>query len=150
MTKEYTAEENKAWRAKQPQKMVVVKVIIKSDQGRVLLAKPDYKKSWQLPGGGVDDNESPEQAAVREVKEELNLDISQDSLQIKGTIYKADEELLFVIYESTPLISEDAKFTLQGDEITDFQFADVYDVAPLLSSYYTDFWAKNYANGITS
>ena len=143
MSKEYTVEENKAWRARQPQKMVVVKVIIKSDEGRILLAKPDYKKSWQLPGGGVDDGESPEQAVVREIKEELNLEISEDSLRIKGTIYKRDEELLFVIYESNELIPENTKLTVQENEITDFQFAVPSDVVSLLSDYYSDFW-NNY------
>ena len=144
MAKEYTVEENKAWRAVQPQKMVVAKVVIKSDQERVLLAKPDYKRSWQLPGGGAEAGESPEQAAVREVKEELGLDISENDLQIKGTIYRRDEELLLVIYESTKKISENTKLTVQTNEITDFQFAVLADVAPLLSDYYLDFWTRKY------
>ena len=144
MSKEYTEEENRVWRASQPQKMIVVKVVIKSDLGNILLAKPDYKKTWQLPGGGVENGESPEQAAVREVKEELNLDILDSDLAIKGTIYKPDEELLFIVYEYTKLIAEDIKFDLQADEITDFQFAQVQNVAPLLSSYYLDFWNQSY------
>ena len=144
MSKEYTEEENRVWRASQPQKMIVVKVVIKSDLGNILLAKPDYKKTWQLPGGGVENGESPEQAAVREVKEELNLDILDSDLAIKGTIYKSDEELLFIVYEYTKLIAEDTKFDLQADEITDFQFAQVQNVAPLLSSYYLDFWNQSY------
>jgi len=144
MTKEYTEEENRIWRASQPQKMIVVKVVIKSDLGNILLAKPDYKKTWQLPGGGVENSESPEQAAVREVKEELNLDIVESDLSIKGTIYRSDEEMLFIIFESTKLITEDVEFNLQADEITDFQFAQVQNVTPLLSSYYSDFWHQNY------
>jgi len=144
MAKEYTEDENRIWSASQPQKMIIVKVVIKSDLGNVLLAKPDYKKTWQLPGGGVEDGESPEQAAVREVKEELNLEIAENELSIKGTIYKSDEELLFIVYEYTKLITEDTKFNLQADEITDFQFAQVQNVAPLLSSYYLDFWHQNY------
>lgn len=144
MTKEYTEEENRIWRASQPQKMIVVKVVIKSDLGNILLAKPDYKKTWQLPGGGVENRESPEQAAVREIKEELNLDILESDLSIKGTIYKSDEEILFIVYESTKLITEGTKFNLQANEITDFQFAQVQNVIPLLSSYYSDFWHQNY------
>jgi len=144
MNKEYTEEENRIWRAAQPQKMIVVKVVMKSDLGNILLVKPAYKKTWQLPGGGVNDGESPEQAAVREVKEELGLDISADDLFIKGTIYKTDEEMLFVIYESNKLLVEDTKFSLQVGEITDFQFASIDTVAPLLSDYYAAFWSKKY------
>ena len=144
MTKEYTEEENKIWRAQQPQKMIVVKVVIKSDRGNILLAKPNYKKSWQLPGGGVDDGESPEEAAIREVREELSLNLALDSLQLKGTIYKQDEELLFLVYEAGEVISEDTQLHVEEGEITDFQFAPVSDVAPLLSDYYADFWKKHY------
>ena len=144
MTKEYTQEENRIWRASQPQKMIVVKVIIKSDLGNVLLAKPNYKKTWQLPGGGVENGESPEQAVIREVKEELNLNIVESDLSIKGTIYKSDEEILFVLYESHKLITEDTRLNLQADEITNFQFTEVQNVTPLLPSYYSDFWLQNY------
>jgi A/G-specific adenine glycosylase len=35
---------------------------------------------WEFPGGKVRDNETPEQACVREIKEEVNLDISVDTL----------------------------------------------------------------------
>ncbi|MNY60947.1 RNA pyrophosphohydrolase [compost metagenome] len=108
------------------------------------MAKPNYKKSWQLPGGGVDNGESPEEAAVREVREELNLDIFENDLNIKGTIYKQDEELLFVVYEYGKLISEEVELKLQADEIIDFQFVATADVAPLLSDYYTDFWNRYY------
>lgn len=145
MTKEYTEEENRSWRAQQPQKMIVVKVVIKSDQGNILLAKPSYKKSWQLPGGGVDDGEGPEEAAIREVREELSLNLHPDNLQLTGTIYKQDEELLFLVYEASGAIPEDTQLRVEEGEIADFQFANVDDVAPLLSDYYADFWKKNYS-----
>ena len=41
--------------------------------GRVLLVDPVYKDPWEIPGGVVDADESPGQAAVREVREELGL-----------------------------------------------------------------------------
>jgi 8-oxo-dGTP pyrophosphatase MutT (NUDIX family) len=144
MSKEYTEEENRIWRASQPQKMIVAKVVITSDRGNILLIKPNYKKTWQLPGGGVNNDEGPEEAALREVKEELNLQLFKDDLHIKGVIYKQDEEILFVVYENKNAIPEDTGFGLQVNEITDFQFTLVTDVAPLLSEYYADFWRRNY------
>jgi ADP-ribose pyrophosphatase YjhB (NUDIX family) len=97
----------------QPQKMIVVKVVIRPDKGNILLAKPDYKKTWQLPGGGVNDRESLEDAVVRETREELHLILARDDLKIKGTIYKQDQEILFVIFDSIKLIPEDTELKVQ-------------------------------------
>ncbi len=52
--------------------------------GRVLLAKRPEEKSmaglWEFPGGKVEKNETPEIALVRELAEELNIDISESCL----------------------------------------------------------------------
>lgn len=49
------------------------------DKGKVLLARHHDltidEIYWCMPGGAVEPGETPEQAAVREVKEETNLDI---------------------------------------------------------------------------
>jgi 8-oxo-dGTP pyrophosphatase MutT (NUDIX family) len=41
--------------------------------GRVLLVQPTYRKQWLLPGGNAEPGESPAQAWVREVGEELGV-----------------------------------------------------------------------------
>jgi 8-oxo-dGTP diphosphatase len=49
------------------------------DGSRVLLiqrARPPYEGIWTLPGGRIEDGETAEEAAAREVKEELGLDVS--------------------------------------------------------------------------
>ncbi|HEY4519525.1 MAG TPA: NUDIX hydrolase [Candidatus Paceibacterota bacterium] len=43
---------------------------------RLLVVKPNYKSHWSIPGGMVDKDESPQEACVREVFEEINLTIS--------------------------------------------------------------------------
>ena len=37
----------------------------------------DYKGGWEFPGGKVEPGESPEQAVVREIKEELNTNMME-------------------------------------------------------------------------
>jgi 8-oxo-dGTP pyrophosphatase MutT (NUDIX family) len=51
-------------------------VVIREQQGELLLAviRPRGKMVWALPKGHVDPGETPEQAAMREVREETGLD----------------------------------------------------------------------------
>lgn len=43
--------------------------------------KPPYKGYWTLPGGKIEFGEHPEEAALREVKEETDLDCKSEGLK---------------------------------------------------------------------
>ena len=56
----------------------VVAAIIR-DGGKVFATQRgygDYKDGWEFPGGKIEAGESPQQALVREIKEELDTDIA--------------------------------------------------------------------------
>lgn len=55
--------------------------IIRDQEGRFLLSHRRDIDGWNLPGGGVEPNEAPWEAVVREVREETGLEVSVDSLQ---------------------------------------------------------------------
>ncbi|MEV6832114.1 NUDIX hydrolase [Amycolatopsis sp. NPDC051102] len=51
-------------------------VLFRDAQGRVLLVEPNYgSETWEIPGGGLEEGESPRSAARREIKEELGFDM---------------------------------------------------------------------------
>ena len=63
--------------------LVVALALVDSDD-RVLLAQRPAGKSmaglWEFPGGKVEPHETPERAVIREVKEELDIDVEQSCL----------------------------------------------------------------------
>jgi len=59
---------------------VVAAVIVRD--GRIFATQRgygDFKDMWEFPGGKIESGESPEDALKREIKEELDADISVDS-----------------------------------------------------------------------
>lgn len=64
--------------------VLVVAVALIDVDGRVLIAKrPEGKKLaglWEFPGGKVEPGERPEQALIRELKEELDIDVKESCL----------------------------------------------------------------------
>ena len=48
-----------------PRKRLIAHVLIRDDQGRVLLCETQFKPDWELPGGIVEPGESPRLGAVR-------------------------------------------------------------------------------------
>jgi 8-oxo-dGTP pyrophosphatase MutT (NUDIX family) len=57
----------------------VVAALIKNSKGEVYIQQrpldKEYDGKWELPGGKVEEHETLEQAIIREIKEELNVDI---------------------------------------------------------------------------
>jgi 8-oxo-dGTP diphosphatase len=56
-------------------KSSVVGVIFSEDRKKILLLKRRDVPMWVLPGGGVDEDEKPEEAIIREVFEETGLQV---------------------------------------------------------------------------
>ena len=52
-------------------------VLLFDDAGRVLLVDPTYKAGWEFPGGVVESGEPPARAGVREVAEELGVELAE-------------------------------------------------------------------------
>ena len=64
--------------------VLVVAVALVDSDGRVLLAQRPAGKSmaglWEFPGGKVREREAPEAALIRELKEELDIDVTEACL----------------------------------------------------------------------
>lgn len=71
-------------------------VVTKNNQ--LLLAYSSNKNAWYLPGGKVDKGETSKEALIREVREELNIDLQPDKIEnykhISAPAYGENAELI--------------------------------------------------------
>jgi 8-oxo-dGTP pyrophosphatase MutT (NUDIX family)/GNAT superfamily N-acetyltransferase len=82
-----------------PTKRVIAQGLIHNSAAEILLCELTYKKEWDLPGGVVDPHESPAQALVREIREELQVGVLPGSLVAVNWLprYRGwDDAMLFV------------------------------------------------------
>ena len=53
-----------------------------NEDGDVLIVEPTYKPVWEIPGGVVEQGESPREACARELREELGLEVRPGRLLV--------------------------------------------------------------------
>ncbi|MCR5602513.1 MAG: NUDIX domain-containing protein [Lachnospiraceae bacterium] len=52
-------------------------VLIENDEGKVLLQKRSDTVEWCIPGGGMEPVETFEETAIREVREEVGIEVNE-------------------------------------------------------------------------
>jgi molecular chaperone GrpE (heat shock protein) len=87
---------------------VIAGVFIFNDKGELFLAKqPRWHNQYTCPGGGVELGETVEQAVIREVKEETNMEIKDiellaaiDGLGLEEGYMKPEHHLVFLDHKA--------------------------------------------------
>lgn len=102
----------------------------------LLLHKPRKKDAWQLPQGGMEGHETPEECAVRELQEEAGLS-GMTVLGRSNTIYQYDfpasyrrfrpdnicGQKIFFVFALSP--QSDVTVTVDDKEVDQFQWVKV-------------------------
>ncbi len=108
-------------------KRMAASALFRDGAGRVLLVDPVYRDTWDLPGGVVEAEESPQAACRREIAEELGLD------RQAGRVLAVDwvpsrpgrPEGLIVVYDGGELApAEIDAITVPDGELAGFAFVD--------------------------
>ena len=63
-----------------PKKRMAAGALFLNERQEILIVKPAYREFWLLPGGVIEDGESPRQACMREIREELGLEVWVEKL----------------------------------------------------------------------
>jgi 8-oxo-dGTP diphosphatase len=109
-----------------PVKAVVVTVITRDN--KILLGKRSiepHKNKWGLPGGYIDYAETPEQAIIREVKEELDVTLKPKFKTYYNELMD-DHHHVVLIFEGQ--IKEEPKPNQETSEVNWFDIEEAKDM----------------------
>lgn len=104
--------------------------IIRNEKDEILIVKPNYIDHWQSPGGTVDKDESPLSTCIREVKEEVGLELKIGRLLCVDYKVKKDDGIMsdsiMFIFDGGIINDKQIKsIKLQEDELDSFQFVNI-------------------------
>lgn len=126
--KVHTGEERIKFIKKCPRKRSASGVILKNKLGEWLLLKTSYHAGkYTFPGGITNQYESPWEGVIREVKEEINITINKNNLQILSITNisneKINDELVIYYFDGGILTDNQIKnIRPDGKEILDYKF----------------------------
>lgn len=121
-------------------------VVIYNDKKEALVLKANYKPYWSFPGGWIEDNQTPIQAAVRELSEETGVLIISQRLKFLYIINRVSNimQSYQFIFEYSGMIDAFTSIKLQPEEIDDYKFVSREEVLINLNNYggAVQIWAK--------
>lgn len=119
-----------------PRKRLIAHVLMRDETGRILLCDTAFKSDWELPGGIVEPGEAPRDGAIREVREELGIDLAVGRLLVADWLppYLGWDDALELIFDGG-LVSaaELASFSLQENEIRSVSLLTLAEAAAVVT-----------------
>lgn len=96
--------------------------MLEDTDGKLLIVKANYKPYWTVPGGVIDAGETPKQAAVREVFEEVGIRLDERELTFVLVADRISTHLQTYQFLFKAKLSEEAKkkIILQATEIDEY------------------------------
>ena len=82
--------------------LLVVGAAIVNEEGKVLCAKRGYGSligKWEFPGGKVEAGETEKEALIREIKEELNIDVAVEEMVDENYNEDKDKNINLKVYK---------------------------------------------------
>ena len=79
-----------------------------------------YPYYWDIPGGSVEENEMPREAALREAMEEVNQKLQIDKIIHEDSQFDASKDTVFTRLVYASRIVEQRDIILDAEEHTDF------------------------------
>jgi 8-oxo-dGTP pyrophosphatase MutT (NUDIX family) len=106
--------------------------IILEREGMVLMCRHPQFEKWDFPGGRLHTGESPLEGLVREVKEEIGVDITVHNPLYISLEPMTKPQRYYVLFAAT-LVDSSAEFVLDADEIAELRWVGPTDVDTLVT-----------------
>jgi 8-oxo-dGTP pyrophosphatase MutT (NUDIX family) len=122
MSKQYL--EPPEWYASLPVVYVAACLLLTDPDDRVLLVKPGYRPDWGIPGGVVEEGETPHECAVREIAEELGIQAGAGRLLVldwSPPLGERPRVMVSFMFDGGT-VTDPAAIRLDPDEIEDAAF----------------------------
>ncbi|HEU5121593.1 MAG TPA: NUDIX hydrolase [Candidatus Saccharimonadales bacterium] len=105
-------------------------MILEDVNGKALIVKATYKTYWTFPGGIVDKDETPKQAAIRETKEEVGILVNPEAVSFVAVITRKSELAQTYQFIFKTVLTEEmrANIILQTSEIEESLLVSKRDV----------------------
>ena len=122
----------------------VVAAVIRDEEGRILITQRNLKKAqgglWEFPGGKIESEETKEHAIVREIKEELDVDIEYKDYLAEKVFEYPEKTINLIALECKKIIGEirllehESYAWVYEKELNDYEFApaDLFIIEKLL------------------
>lgn len=115
-------------------KRVAAGALLLNTEQRILLVNPTYKPQWEIPGGMVEEAESPLAACRREVLEEIGVAIQPGPLLSVGYLQDRGrgDAVRFVFWGGVLDESAIRQIRLPADELSEYRFVTLAEASQLL------------------
>lgn len=126
----FSKQTHKDWIKKAPKRISSSGVMLEDAEGRLLIVKANYKPYWTVPGGIIDEGETPKQAAVREVFEEVGIHLDERDLGFVLVADRISRHMQTYQFLFKAKLSETAKkrIVLQAAEMDEYALATKAEV----------------------
>lgn len=85
--------------------MIRCSCLVKVEDKKMLLVRVRQNTHWYLPGGKIEEGETPEQALSRELSEELGIEVIQNSIgylyTVVGPAYGISDEVELTCFSAS-------------------------------------------------
>jgi 8-oxo-dGTP pyrophosphatase MutT (NUDIX family) len=131
-----------------------VRLVVLDADGRVLLlhvrdlSNPHFGELWELPGGGMEPEETFAQAAVRELREETGIEVDAGSIEaprwhrdvsyVYRGVHRQQREAIAAVRlsESAPPIRDSQRFGDEKEDVFGAAWWSVQEIATSIERFY--------------